>query len=262
MKIDPSPITYDVYSIWGQRRETAEELAVRLGRFVDSLIKISPLFAKWYVGTESPQFYEKVRDDLAPVISKDSSADEERDCSVEGYWIAGRVRGQPSNRRISFRGNAGAPIYIAEHNGINTGTPYGISPDPAIIEYLVFKAILMATVDCWDPFTCGARSSDLIDHYEQRGPFHEAWMLYVPPHLAKTVQPPNIPVVEATPNGGLFLAATTETFKTYNPVHLEAARHIGHATRHLNVGKGAEKRPQKQKIMYLDPDTGVWSAIG
>lgn len=81
-------------------------------------------------------------------------------------------------------------------------------------------------------------------------------MLYVPPHLAKTVQPSDIPVVEAMPNGGLFLAATTETFKADNPVHLEGARRIGRATRHLNVGKGAEKPLPKQVVMYHDPKTG------
>jgi hypothetical protein len=245
-----------VYSSWGQRRETPEEIAARLRRFVDSLMEISPLFAKWRVGVEMPRFYESVRDNLVPVIQQDSSADEDRDCSVEGYWVSGHTREQPKNRRIHFYGNVGASIYVADHNGIRTKTPFDTVPDPTIIEYPVFKAILMATVDCWDPFTCGARSSDLSDYYEQMGPFHEAWMLYVPPHLAKTVQPPDIPVVESMSNGGLFLAAMTETFKTDNPVHLEAARRIGRATRHLNVGEGAKKWPPRQKIMYRDPVTG------
>lgn len=63
-------------------------------------------------------------------------------------------------------------------------------------------------------------------------------MLYVPPHQAPRFEPPDIPVVETISNGGLFLAATIETFKVENPVRLEAALRIGRAARHLNIGDG------------------------
>ncbi|MGD0635643.1 MAG: Imm52 family immunity protein [Beijerinckiaceae bacterium] len=257
MKHDRLAISYHVYSEWGPRLETPEEIAVRLRLFVDRLVETSPCFAKWRIATKRrARFYEAIRDDLAPVIRGLINVDDEGPCAIEGYSLGGYVREQPSDKTIHFGGNAGAVAAYDHWNGIDVETSWGQWPDPAIIEYPVFKAILTATVDSWDPFTCGARTSDLIDHYEQRGPFHEAWMLYVPPHLAKTVQPPDIPVVESMPNGGLFLAATTETFKTDNPVHLEAARRIGRATRHLNVGKGAEKSLPKQVVMYRDPETG------
>ena len=235
---DKNAIKYDVYSEWGARPETPEQVAARLRRFVDRLVAISPYFAKWRILTQHrAQFYEAIKDDLAPVVRDLISVDDEGPCELEGYSLSGYVREQRAENRISFSGNAGAAI--KSWNGMSVRTNWGQSPDPAIIEYSVFEAILKAVVDCWEPFTCGARQQDLIKLYEQRGTFNEAWMLYLPPHLAASVQAPDIPVVETLPNGGLFLAATTETFRTDNPVHLEAARRIGRATRHLNTGDGA-----------------------
>lgn len=127
----------------------------------------------------------------------------------------------------------------------------GYWPDLSIIDYPTFKSMLLATVDCWEPLVCGARSSDLIPHYAERGPFNEAWILYVPPHLAKTVRPPEVSVVEPAPDGGLILAATTDRFAVDNPAHLEAAKRIGRATAHLNIGRGFD-RPLR--LPYTPPE--------
>ncbi len=59
-------------------------------------------------------------------------------------------------------------------------------------------------------------------------------LVYVHPSLVHRVAPPDIPVVEPTPDGGLLLAATTDTFSADNPAHLEAARRIAAATAHLD----------------------------
>jgi hypothetical protein len=59
-------------------------------------------------------------------------------------------------------------------------------------------------------------------------------MNYVSPRFARLITPPPAGIVAVRPNGGLFLAATKETFDTRNPAHMAAARAIEAALQPLN----------------------------
>jgi len=51
-------------------------------------------------------------------------------------------------------------------------------------------------------------------------------MNYVSPRFAPLITPPTTAIVEYQPNGGLFMAATDETFVASNPQHLAVAHDI------------------------------------
>jgi hypothetical protein len=113
-------------------------------------------------------------------------------------------------------------------------TMSGRRPDLSLMTYPLFKGAMLATIECWEPLLCLARPSTLIPFVARGAWYSESWMTYVHPSLVHRVAPPDIPVIEPTPDGGLLLAATTETFVVDDPQHLEAARRICRATRHLD----------------------------
>jgi hypothetical protein len=247
MKLDVTAVTYSVHARWGARAETSEEIAARFGRYLDTLAAIDPMFALWRVGLKKGRLYEKVRDDLVALVQADISRDDSGEsCWIEGYDLIASAREKRPGRHFGMNGKAGSAIRAPDANDIWMKTSWGEWPDPAVIDYALFKAILLTTVDCWQPTVCDAHPFNLVQHYEQVGLFHDSWILYVPPDLAGTVQPPDVPVVEPAPDGGLILAATTEPFTVDNPVHLEAARKIGQATAHLNVALGLGGKPPRQ----------------
>ena len=245
MNPDFTSTTYAIYASWGPRPETAERLAARLRAYIDSMIELGPLFAKWRVGLKRGRLYEKVRDDLVKLFQDNIRVDDDGCVSpMEGYGMIGMAREQRDDRTFSFNATLGSVF----DNSVELHTSYGYPADPAIIDYDLFKSLLLLTIDTWQPDLCRARPSDLYHHFHG-SPFHEEWILYVRPDLAGTVQPIGIPVVETTPDGGLLLAATTEPFSTDNPVHLEAAHRIAAVTSHLNIGRGFQgpwpKRPDR-----------------
>ena len=247
MKPDVTAVAYGVYANWGSRPQTPEDIAERFGRYLDTLAAIDPIFALWRVGLKKGRLYEKVRDNLVALVRDDISRDDEGEpCLIEGYGLVASAREKRPGRNFGMSGKVGSALDWPCGNRIWMDTFWGHWPDPAVIDYALFKAILLATVACWQPTVCAAYPNDLIPHHEQIGLFHESWILYVAPDLAGTVRPLDVPVVEAAPDGGLILAATTEPFKVDNPVHLEAARQIGRATAHLNVALGMGGRPPRE----------------
>lgn len=230
--------SYSVCSFWGPRPETYEQVASRFRRFIDVLSNISPFYSKWELGgEEKAQLFEDVRDELGELILRKTLANKYMKPELDGYCVGGFIRAKSENHQMMLWGSAGGRLPAPWYNSIILSTPLAQVPDLATIEYPIFKAIMMAAIDSWEPLVCAARSHALIRHYQQEGPFNEAWMLYVPPHLASSVQPPDIPVVEHMPNGGLFLAATTDIFNVNNLAHFRAARLIARATMHLNPRK-------------------------
>jgi hypothetical protein len=51
-------------------------------------------------------------------------------------------------------------------------------------------------------------------------------MSYIKPDWAPLITPPSTATVERRPNGGLYMAATEETFRTQNLEHLAVAQDI------------------------------------
>jgi hypothetical protein len=127
--------------------------------------------------------------------------------------------------------NGGSPVSAFCNNYAKLDI--GLEPDPALITFALWRAILLILVETWEA-TWAEASPEGIQS-EWRGiPVRCAWMNYVSPRFAPLITPPPGAIVEYRPNGGLFLAATDELFQLGNPAHLARAREIEAALQPLN----------------------------
>ena len=106
----------------------------------------------------------------------------------------------------------------------------------SVVTYRLMKAAMLATIACWEPAYCIARSNQIAYDYKNEGYFTKAWMTYVPPAHAGTIDLVGVPFSERIADGGLLLSATEETFRPdNNPVHLDGATRISRALQPLNA---------------------------
>lgn len=224
---------YYVSSYWPARIETAPAVADRFRRYIDSLVSLNGTLARWKVGRKRRLPYEDVRDDLTSLIERDIRRDESGKIEkIGGYSVSAISRDK--RQYFGTSGVAGSGYGNPMWNRLNFHTSVTAPPNLQIVSYPLYKAVVLATVACWEPLICSSRPSSLTEIFKVDRFIGEAWISYIPPEMAGSVRPPDIPVVEPTPNGGLLLAAATETFNADNPDHVEAARRIGLATRHLD----------------------------
>jgi hypothetical protein len=130
-------------------------------------------------------------------------------------------------RSLALRINAGAWVnrgYFCNSAMIETGD--NVVPDPSIIAYPAFKAALLALVESFDATYCSAYPQQITNLWPEDAHLNLAWMSYVAPRFASLFTPPPTAIAERTPQGGLLLSATQETFRVDNPAHLAAAQDI------------------------------------
>ena len=234
MTLDFNATTYYSQAHWYRRREDAASIANRFERYLDKLAGISPLLADMFVRVRKAGMpFETARPNLASLVQKTAERDEKgRMDAADGFAIGSRTRGKNTN--FSLLGFVGRDYHSPDMNNIMLSTDSGFWPNQSLMTYPLFRATMLATIECWDPLLCVVQCSTLQPYMARGSWYRESWMTYVHPSLVHRVSPPEIPVVEPTPDGGLLLAATTETFDVDNPDHLEAARRICQATRHLD----------------------------
>ena len=110
----------------------------------------------------------------------------------------------------------------------------GHEPDPSLLRYDLWRAVLLLLAETWEATWVEAAPADMSEHWGTTRAFRAAWMSYVSPRFAHLVTPPAGIVAERRPDGGLFMAATTEMFRTADPRHLAAARAMETALAPLN----------------------------
>jgi hypothetical protein len=135
-------------------------------------------------------------------------------------------------------------LLAGSHNNYNylqIETPNRILPSPEILTYPLFRGLLMAIVDAFEPEFAYASPINLSNRlnynprrYNRSSPMPPCWMIYLDPSLAARAAPKPPLVTETCPNGGLLMAATTKPFMTDNPAHLAGARLIGEVLDPLN----------------------------
>ncbi|MGO9686505.1 MAG: Imm52 family immunity protein, partial [Beijerinckiaceae bacterium] len=138
-------------------------------------------------------------------------------------------------RGFTLRIHAGADT---PRNFVTLETDYGFVPDRDIITYAIFRGAILAIAEAFDASWSKAYPTDISKLWPQkraRPMVLLAWMTYISPRLAPLITPPQTAIVEYRPNGGLFMAATDETFITANPKHLAVARDIEAAVAPLNA---------------------------
>ena len=230
---------YTIHGFWGPRRETPEELAIRFDRLIDRLARIDPVFGNWiWCGRQpEPIAFASIRSRLAEKIAAAiSRGDYGEPIPLFGYGFGTINSMKTTPRSISvdvFGGRAFRADYYINDATIETG--WRVEPDPAIVTYPIFRAALLALAECCDVTFVSAYPWDLHDLWPNGLKFRFGWIHYVSPRFAPLVTPPHTAIVEYRPNGGLFMAATDETFITANPKHLAVARDIEAAIAPLNA---------------------------
>ena len=247
MDLDFTAPSYYINAIWFARPENPSVIADRLGRFVDRMITLDPLLADPIFGKTARTRYADVRENLASLIAKDVTRDDwGKPFAKEGYYIGGHC-GKPQ-QPFMFYGKVGRALPLPDNNRLSFTTDFGTWPNLSVLSYALYRSLMLAMIECWEPTVCYAQPSTLLPYIEGRRLFTEAWIAYVPPNLRHLVQPADVPIVETTPDGGLLLAATTDMFDPANPVHLDAARRIAR-------DQGRERR-DAGAVTHLTPSIG------
>lgn len=230
------PEQYYVKCDWTARPEDPNRIADRLRQFLDTLGEVHQTLRPWSIGERRRAPYPSVRDDLAETIRRDVVHGEDGTVKMKaGYTIVGST----SDRRQHYRlvGHAGGAYdtFMCNELGLNTCTYSSTAVDPAIVDYPVMKAMVLTMIACWEPDFCLAGSGEFA--MTATGIWYErsCWITYVPPGHAASVDLVGVPFSEGTPDGGLLLSATDQSYDVKNPAHIDGSRRITQATKHLNA---------------------------
>ena len=230
---------YKIQAMWQPRIEDPEQIAVRLRRLISMLQTVHPLTRKWYHVNFEGACYDidtlgdRLVNTIVGRVSKGDFGEPEPEWGYhliaynrpdvakppQGLWLDGRVGGYVSS-------------------SLSIATNYDLAPDPRIISYDVFKAMLFALDEAFEPDWVSAGPSDLTEfidmrHYP-RTPMLLAWMINLSPPIAQLIQPPPGVISERGDDGSLFMAGTYETFVTGNPKHMAAAQAVNDVVDPLN----------------------------
>ena len=224
-----STVDFDISARWAPRVETPVALAHRWLATVRRLHSIDPVLARWYKGV----------DGRGVEVPLDRA-------SIERNIAAGAMDdGYMFNVKSDLRGRGacmfefGMMAGSAGINAVSFGTDYHSVPDPSICTYRIFKPALLALAESFDAERAFAYPTNLSAFWSRppnvNPTFPIAWISYVAPRVAHLVEPPSTSLVEHRPDGGLLMAATSETFDVDNPAHMAVARDIERAVAPLHL---------------------------
>lgn len=243
--------SYWMQAEWGGRPETPAAIADRFLRTIDGLRALNPLLGVWTWG----DYYEvgetrgdggsypldEIRPRMAQAVER-NMGNHGRDGPEPdprcGYVLMSLTERIAPEGRVSLSGSAGKPP-----GGSGSGvTPFansmgfeiGPAPDPSLLRYGFWRDVLLLLAETWEASWVEAAPDDMREHWGTNRAFRPAWMSYVSPRFASLVTPPDGIIAERRPNGGLFMAAAGEMFRTADPHHLAAARAIAAALQPLN----------------------------
>lgn len=218
---------------WSARPESPEEIADRYIRFADALTPLHPYLGDWITrGKRRPIPFATARRDLPKIVKEQIDRDDDRRPDPRGGYHFGAYTS--AKHGFSFSGVAGTHYKSLDNNYLHFGTMLGVLPEPSMVTFDIFHAATLAAIACWQPLYCLTQPSTLRPHQSRGLLFDAAWFTYIHPRLLPHMSPPDVPLVEPTQDGGLLLAAATETLDPDNPEHLTAALRIGCATHHLS----------------------------
>ena len=243
--------SYWVEAEWGSRVETPAAIAERFLRTIDGLRAINPILDDWSWGDfyelretehESGVYpLEVLRPRMAKAVARNMGNGGEDDPDPHphhGYWLMSQTERTAPGSRVSLGGSAGERP--SGGSGVTAFTnrmrsEVGPKPDPSLTTYPLWRAVLLLLAETWEASWTRASPGDINAAWSGAGGYFKcAWMSYVSPRFAPLVAPPAGVVAERRPNGGLFMAATADTFRTADPQHLAAARAIEAALAPMN----------------------------
>lgn len=239
--------SYWMTAQWGARVETPAALANRFIKTVDAFRPLHPILDNWdwgnfpelkeTLGKRGTYAFAEIRKNLIPAVERNLRAgDEGVPHPFYGYYLAIMTGGTPMDPSIGFSTSAstGARGGYSFTPFMNSATvKLRSDPDPSLVTFDLWRSIFLVVNETWEATWAEALPNDLRAYWTGI-PVRCAWMSYISPRFAPLMTPPASAIVERRPNGGLFLAATREVFKTANPEHMAVAREIETALQPLN----------------------------
>jgi len=237
-----APVLLDV--AWPARREGADAIARRIARMQENLSRCDARLRRWYevgmtpAGAAVPlplapsSLARRLAQSHLPPAALEPDADQGFDL------VASNGEQGPTHASLVIRaGSDGSGLDwgndMVNHVGIGFEPP-----EPAnagLLAAEVLKPVLLALIDAWEPLVGNIRPLRLIDRWAGDPPMieqlrcHGGWMTYVAAPESHQIEPPHRAIVEETPDGGLLMLATPNTFDAGDPAHLDAALAIHQA---------------------------------
>ena len=201
------------YAYWGARRETAEEVADRLRRFLRGLAAVNPaMFDTWYVDDPGAADYRPLRldldtADLVELVEAGRNRDGATVFEELGFQLVcwGSGSGPRATHIRAVVGNHsphGGPNALVLRLG-DTGS--GVDPD----FYGAAVDILRCVAECWEPDWGFAGNSELrsLQRPAPPGTVYVGYVQYLSPRRAVHVKAEDVcSSSHATSNGGLILS--------------------------------------------------------
>lgn len=238
---------YSVLAYWGPRREGPEASAPKILQMFDALAQIDPMLSRWFCAdpeSGKPRLVSSL--DLqgaVRLIERGQSLSEiGRKPMLEfGYRFVAMTELSWGPRRLVIDGKLGG--YTTGNilaNYVCLSTPPLDPENEAVINFRVFRSVLLALASIWNPTWCRADPTDLLqlmsaaDPGRRRPRFNGGWMTYLAAPFAARIAPPRSAKCEQV-NSDLLMVATEETFQVDNPAHVAVARDIDAALAPINA---------------------------
>jgi hypothetical protein len=226
---------YSIRSAPSGQAESSSTLGARFLNSIDALNRIDPtLFTNWEImdfpaSASIPLAAARPR--IGAIVEANiTRGDRGQPLPYYGYSCVAFTDNPAKSRNITLRINAGGKD--EGHISLETGS-YKVAPDPSILTYPFFRAVLLAVNAAWSPpWSCAqAFRVDYDDVPLFPGAplfpysrFHIPWIAYLSAPLNAGVELPPEMLTERTPNGGLLMTATKDRLDPTNPEHLRRAR--------------------------------------
>jgi hypothetical protein len=215
--------------------ESSNTLGTKFVNTLDALNRIDPaIFTNWEIMDFSASAsipLAAARPRIGAIVEANiTRGDRGEPLPYYGFSCVAFTDNDVKSRNITLRIKAGGKDQ--GHIALETGG-YKVAPDPSILTYPFFRAVLLAINAAWSPpWSCAqAFRLDYDDVPLFPGAplfpysrFHIPWIGYLSSQLAADIGLPPEILRENTPGGGLLMTATKDRLDPTNPEHLRRAR--------------------------------------
>jgi hypothetical protein len=247
---------YFIRSRWRGGAEAPSDIGLKLLKTLDALSGVDPIFANWTVHdlrNLTALSLEEARSCISSVIENNVERNDfDKPTPAYGYSVSAAAGPFNDPRSVNLRLWAGGSL-CRENGPVLEFGGDDVAPDPSIVNYLLFKAALLAVNAIWRaPWVCaqafrsgydevatdlGGMPATRIESVAQvptdpafpDSIFHIPWIGYLSAELAAGLRLAPEILTERTADGGLLMSVTTERFDPTNREHLRGARILAEA---------------------------------